>query len=180
MRERIAFLRTHDPAAAQAWPDLSDAALTATLDDWLGPFIQGKSRLADIGAGDLGAALDVLVPYVMRQRLEEAAPSHFEAPTGNRVPIDYDGPGAPGIAIRVQELFGLTRHPAIADGRLPLTLDLLSPAQRTIQITRDLPGFWAGSWKSVRADMRGRYPRHLWPEDPARAAPTARAKPRGT
>jgi ATP-dependent helicase HrpB len=180
LRERLAFLRSHDPASGDRWPDLSDATLTATLDGWLGPFIQGKTRLADIGADDLGAALDVLAPYALRQRLEAAAPSHYEAPTGNRVPIAYDGPGAPAISIRVQELFGLTRHPAIADGRLPLTLDLLSPAHRTIQITRDLPGFWAGSWKSVRADMRGRYPRHPWPENPAEAPPTARAKPRGT
>lgn len=180
LRQRIAFLRSHDAASAQSLPDLSDAALTAALGDWLGPFLHGKTRLADIGPDDLGSALDVLVPFRMRQHIDAAAPSHYEAPTGNRVPISYDGPGAPSIAIRVQELFGLTTHPAIAEGRLPLTLDLLSPAQRTIQITRDLPGFWRGSWMSVRADMRGRYPRHPWPENPAEAVATARAKPRGT
>ena len=116
----------------------------------------------------------------MKRRLEEAAPTHFEAPTGNRHAIDYEATGAPALHIRVQELFGLTQHPAIAQGKLPLTLHLLSPAHRPIQITRDLPGFWQGSWAAVKADMKGRYPRHSWPDDPASAAPTARAKPRGT
>ena len=116
----------------------------------------------------------------MKQRLDAEAPTHFEAPTGNRFALDYDGAGAPALHIRVQELFGLKAHPAIANGRLPLTLNLLSPAHRPIQITRDLPGFWAGSWAAVRTDMRGQYPRHVWPEDPANALPTARAKPRGT
>jgi ATP-dependent helicase HrpB len=121
-----------------------------------------------------------LLPWHLKQRLETEAPTHFEAPTGNRHPIDYAGEGAPVLAIRVQELFGLKQHPAIANGRLPLTLQLLSPASRPIQITRDLPGFWAGSWRDVKADMRGRYPKHPWPDDPANAEPTARAKRRGT
>jgi ATP-dependent helicase HrpB len=112
--------------------------------------------------------------------LETEAPTHFEAPTGNRHPIDYAGAGAPALSIRVQELYGVKTHPAIAAGRLPLTLNLLSPAQRPIQITRDLPGFWAGSWNAVKSEMKGRYPRHFWPDDPANALPTARAKPRGT
>ena len=116
----------------------------------------------------------------MQRRLDAEAPTHFLAPTGNSHAIDYQSEGAPVLAIRVQELFGLREHPAIARGRLPLTLHLLSPAHRPIQITRDLPGFWKGSWASVKADMRGRYPRHSWPDDPADAAPTARAKPRGT
>ena len=104
---------------------------------------------------------------------------YFEAPTGQRHPIRYDG-AEPVLAIRVQELFGLKQHPAVAGGRLPLLLELQSPAHRPIQTTRDLPGFWAGSWRDVRADMRGRYPKHPWPEDPAEAMPTTRAKPRGT
>ncbi|MCA0424476.1 MAG: ATP-dependent helicase HrpB, partial [Proteobacteria bacterium] len=112
--------------------------------------------------------------------LDEEAPTHFVAPTGSSVPVSYEGDGAPGIEIRVQELFGLATHPAIARGKRPLTLTLLSPAHRPIQITRDLPGFWAGSWAAVKTDMRGRYPRHPWPDDPAHAAPTTRAKPRGT
>jgi ATP-dependent helicase HrpB len=115
----------------------------------------------------------------MRQRLDAEAPTHFEAPTGNSHALDYESAAAPALHIRVQELFGLKEHPAIARGRLPLTLYLLSPAHRPIQITRDLPGFWAGSWAAVKADMRGQYPKHVWPDDPANATPTSRAKPRG-
>ncbi len=177
LRDRIAFLRT---AAPDLWPDLSDATLAATATDWLAPFLDGKTALSDIGADDLGAALDLLVPWDLKRRLETDAPTHFEAPTGNRFAIRYDGPGAPAMAIRVQELFGLKMHPSVAGGRLPLTLELLSPAQRPIQITRDLVGFWSGSWRDVKSDMRGRYPKHVWPDDPANATPTARAKPRGT
>jgi ATP-dependent helicase HrpB len=175
LRDRIGFLRM---AEGEPWPDLSDAALGTTVRTWLAPFLTGKTRLAEIGAGDLAAALDALLPWDLRRRLEAEAPTHFEAPTGNRHSIDYDGPGAPALHIRVQELFGLERHPCIADGKLPLTLYLLSPAHRPIQITRDLPGFWKGSWAAVKAEMKGRYPKHPWPDDPARAEPTARAKPR--
>ena len=162
------------------WPDLSDAALAETVDDWLVPFLTYATSLADINAGLLGEALDVLLPWAVRQNLEALAPVHFTAPTGKHHPIDYEGEGAPILAIRVQELFGLNAHPAIANGRLPLTLHLLSPAHRSIQITRDLPGFWSGSWADVRSEMRGRYPKHPWPEDPRTAPPTSRAKPRGT
>jgi ATP-dependent helicase HrpB len=116
----------------------------------------------------------------MKQKLEAEAPTHFEAPTGNRHALDYEGAGAPALHIRVQELYGLRAHPAIANGKLPLTLYLLSPAHRPIQITKDLPGFWSGSWAAVRADMRGQDPRHVWPDNPAEAQPTTRAKPRGT
>lgn len=177
LRDRVAFLRDGDEAS---WPDMSDEALSATAGTWLAPFLAGRTRASEITASDLGDALDALLPYDLKRRLDSDAPTHFEAPTGNRHPIDYEGAGAPRLAIRVQELFGLKVHPAIAAGRLPLTLELLSPAHRPIQVTRDLPGFWAGSWADVRADMRGRYPKHVWPEDPAAAAPTARAKPRGT
>ena len=177
LRQRVAFLRA---AGSADWPDLSDTALAASVQTWLQPFLAGKTRLADIGADDLGQALDVLLPWSLRQRLDGEAPTHFDAPTGNRFALDYEGAGAPALHIRVQELFGLKLHPTIANGRLPLTLYLLSPAHRPIQITRDLPGFWSGSWAAVRADMRGQYPKHVWPDDPANAAPTARAKPRGT
>lgn len=177
MRDRVAFLRA---AEGEEWPDLADAALAATTSEWLAPFLTSKTRLSDIGADDLGNALDTLLPWNMKRRLEDEAPTHFEAPTGNRHPIQYDGPAAPMLSIRVQELFGLKQHPSIANGKLPLTLELLSPAHRPIQVTRDLPGFWKGSWADVRSDMRGRYPKHVWPEDPENAAPTARAKPRGT
>lgn len=177
LRERTAFLRA---AGMSDVPDLSDAALAATIHDWLEPYLTGKSRLDDIASGDLGNALDNLVGWDIRQILEREAPMQFEAPTGNLFAIDYDGPQSPSVQIRVQELFGLKIHPAIAGGRRPLTLHLLSPAHRPVQITRDLPGFWSGSWSAVKVEMKGRYPRHVWPDDPANANPTARAKPRGT
>ncbi len=177
LRHRIAFLRT---AQGDQWPDLSDEALARSAETWLAPFLERATRLSDIDAAVLGAALDALIPWDLKRKLDAEAPTHFEAPTGNSHPIDYDGPGAPALSIRVQELYGLKDHPAIAGGRLPLTLNLLSPAHRPIQITRDLPGFWAGSWSAVKSEMKGRYPRHLWPDDPANALPTARAKPRGT
>jgi ATP-dependent helicase HrpB len=179
-RARVAFLRASAGPDGGDWPGLDDEALAAGGAGWLAPFLTGKTRLSEIGADDLGNALDALIPWELKRRLDTEAPTHFDAPTGNRHAIDYEGAGAPALHIRVQELFGLSSHPAIAKGRLPLTLVLLSPAHRPIQITRDLPGFWAGSWSAVKSDMRGRYPRHVWPEDPAKAAPTARAKPRGT
>jgi ATP-dependent helicase HrpB len=177
LRDRVGFLRA---AGEDEWPDLSDVALGGTGAAWLAPFLAGKTKLSEIGSDDLGAALAALLPWHLQRRLETEAPTHFEAPTGNRHAIDYETAGAPALHIRVQELFGLRRHPSIANGKLPLTLHLLSPAHRPLQITRDLPGFWKGSWAAVKAEMKGRYPRHPWPEDPASAAPTARAKPRGT
>ena len=177
LRNRVGFLRA---AGDGEWPDLSDEALAKTGAEWLAPYLASKTKLSEIGAEDLGSALDALLPWNLKRRLEEEAPPHFEAPTGNRHAIDYESESAPALHIRVQELFGLTQHPSIAGGKLPLTLYLLSPAQRPIQVTRDLPGFWRGSWAAVKAEMKGRYPRHPWPDDPASAAPTARAKPRGT
>jgi len=175
LRNRVAFLRADD----ETWPDLSDAALAASVDRWLLPFLTGLTRVSDIDGATLASALSSMLPWPVQQRLDAEAPTHFLAPTGNSHALDYEGAGAPALHIRVQELFGLKAHPAIARGRLPLTLYLLSPAHRPIQITRDLPGFWAGSWAAVKADMRGQYPRHVWPDDPANAVPTARAKPRG-
>ena len=175
-RDRVMFLRR---AEGEPWPDLSGEALAADP-DWLAPFLVGKTKLDEIAAADLSSALDAALPWDMARRLVDEAPTHFQAPTGTAAPIDYEAEGGPAIALRVQELFGLNEHPALAGGRIPLTLHLLSPAHRPIQITRDLPGFWRGSWATVRSDLRGRYPRHFWPEDPAAAAPTARAKPRGT
>ncbi len=177
LRDRVGFLRA---SGGEEWPDLTDAVLAGSVSEWLCPFLVGKTKLSEIDADDLSAALDALLPWNLKRRLDEEAPTHFEAPTGNRHAIDYETTGAPALHIRVQELFGLMQHPAIARGKLPLTLHLLSPAHRPIQITRDLPGFWKGSWGAVKADMKGRYPRHPWPDDPASAAPTARAKPRGT
>jgi len=175
-RDRVTFLRRTE---GEAWPDLSDDALAAEP-GWLAPYLLGKTRLDEIGAEDLGNALGAALPWDLKRRLDVEAPTHFRAPTGTQAPIDYRADGGPTVALRVQELFGLGEHPSVAGGRIPLTLELLSPAQRPIQITRDLPGFWRGSWAAVRAELRGRYPRHFWPDDPAAAAPTARAKPRGT
>jgi ATP-dependent helicase HrpB len=174
-RDRIMFLRRSE---GEMWPDLSDDALAKTADVWLTPMLADKTALADIGSDELQAALHERVPWALRRRLEAEAPTHFAAPTGTRVPIDYQAEGGPKISIRVQELFGLDRHPAIAGGKIPLLIELLSPAQRPVQTTRDLPGFWRGSYGAVRADMRGRYPKHPWPDDPVAAAPTRRAKPR--
>ena len=177
LRHRVGFLRA---AGEDEWPDFSDEELGKTAMEWLAPYLGVKTKLSEIGADDLGSALDALLPWTLKRRLDEEAPTHFEAPTGNRHAIDYETAGAPALHIRVQELFGLTYHPSIAGGKLPLTLHLLSPAHRPLQVTRDLPGFWKGSWTAVKAEMKGRYPRHPWPDDPAAAVPTSRAKPRGT
>jgi ATP-dependent helicase HrpB len=174
-RDRVLFLRR---AEGEEWPDLSDAALSKDV-NWLVPFLEGKTALTQFSADEFAVALQTLLPYPLTRRLEQEAPTHFTAPTGSVVPIEYTEEG-PKLSIRVQELFGLDRHPAIAEGKTPLMIELLSPAHRPVQVTRDLPSFWRGSYAAVKAEMRGRYPRHPWPDDPARAAPTRRAKPRGT
>ena len=178
LRHRVSFLRKCGAPPSSSLPDLSDDALADSVEDWLAPFLLGQTRLADISADALGNALDNLIPWDLKRQIDAEVPTHFEAPTGNRHPIDYDSEHAPAVAIRVQELFGCQHHPSIANGRLPLTLLLLAPSGRPLQITRDLPGFWSGSWTDVRREMRGRYPKHPWPDDPAHAPPTARAKPR--
>ena len=129
---------------------------------------------------DLAEAIESLVPWDLRRRLDRLAPPVLATPAGVSAVIDYQAEGGPRADVRVQALFGLKSHPMVGEGRVPLTLALTSPAHRPIQITKDLPGFWAGSWKAVRTEMKGRYPRHPWPEDPAEAPPTVRAKPRGT
>ena len=176
-RDRVMFLRK---AEGDSWPDLSDDALAAQREAWLVPALYDKTALKDLSAGDLSDALMSLLPWELRARLEREAPTHFEAPTGTQLAIDYEAEQGPTIAVRLQELFGLNTHPSIARGAVPLVLELLSPAHRPVQVTRDLPGFWRGSYAAVRSDLRGRYPRHPWPEDPASAAPTRRVKPRGT
>jgi len=174
--DRASFLRRTDPS----WPDLSHVALEAGATEWLAPYLLGKTSLNDIGADRFREALESLLDWQSAKRLEAEAPTHFLAPTGNRHPIDYAAMEGPVLTIRVQELFGLKEHPAIASGKFPLVLHLTSPAHRPIQITKDLPGFWRGSWAAVKSEMKGRYPKHPWPDDPANAPPTARAKPRGT
>jgi ATP-dependent helicase HrpB len=180
-RDRVMFLRKAEGGPLQhSWPDLSDEALTAQREAWLVPALYDKTSLKEFSAGDLSDALMTLLPWDLRARLEREAPTHFEAPTGTMLAIDYEAEQGPTIAVRLQELFGLNSHPSIAKGAVPLVLELLSPAHRPVQVTRDLPGFWRGSYAGVRSDLRGRYPRHPWPEDPASAMPTRRVKPRGT
>ena len=180
-RDRVMFLRAAEGAASDnPWPDLSDDALAAQRETWLVPALTDKTSLKAFSAGDLSDALQSLLPWALRARLDREAPTHFEAPTGTQLAIDYEAEQGPTIAVRLQELFGLTSHPSIARGAIPLVLELLSPAHRPVQVTRDLPGFWRGSYAGVRSDLRGRYPRHPWPEDPASAMPTRRVKPKGT
>jgi ATP-dependent helicase HrpB len=176
-RDRIMFLRR---AEGGEWPDLTDAALAATAVDWLTPALAGKTALGEFASDDFAQALQGLLPWALRRRLDAEAPTHFTAPSGSAVPIDYEAQEGPKLAIRVQELFGLDRHPSIAAGRVPLVVELLSPAHRPVQVTRDLPGFWRGSYAAVKAEMKGRYPRHPWPDNPLAAVPTRRAKPRSS
>ena len=175
-RQRVGFLCR---AEGDEWPDLSNEGLTQSAADWLEPLLTDKTALSQLTAGELSDAVMTLVPWNMRRRLDAEAPTHFTAPTGSAVPIVYEAEQGPTVSIRVQELFGLATHPAIAGGRVPLVIELLSPAHRPVQVTRDLPGFWRGSYAAVRTEMRGRYPKHPWPEDPLTAPATRRAKPRG-
>jgi ATP-dependent helicase HrpB len=171
-RARVAFMRALE---GDPWPDWSDDALLASIDQWLA--LDGATRLRDI---DVGRALLGSLPHDLRRRLDAEAPTRFETPAGSSLTIDYAAEGGPALEVRLQEMFGQNKHPAIAGGRAPLTLRLLSPAHRPVQTTKDLPGFWRGSYAAVRSEMRGRYPKHLWPEDPLSAPPTRRAKPRGS
>ncbi|WP_295217367.1 ATP-dependent helicase HrpB [uncultured Brevundimonas sp.] len=173
LRARLAFLHAHDPA----WPDVSDNSLLAAREDWLWPLLDGAKSLEGLADGRLAEALRGLIPWDLQRRLDELAPPRLVTPLGSAA-IDYAAEGGPRVDIRVQELFGVTTHPTV--GGVPLTLALLSPARRPVQVTKDLPRFWSGSWAAVRAEMRGRYPRHPWPENPAEAQATNRAKPRGT
>lgn len=172
--ERARFLRAGD----ETWPDLSDTTLIATLDDWLAPILEGRRTLASLTDNDLESALRSVIPWDVQKRLEAAAPARWTAPTGSRLAIDYAAEAGPTISVRVQELYGTEAHPTV--GNRHLIVALLSPAHRPIQVTKDLPAFWRGSWKEVRTEMKGRYPRHVWPEEPWKAEATTRAKPRGT
>ncbi|PZO90277.1 MAG: ATP-dependent helicase HrpB [Sphingomonas sanxanigenens] len=172
LRARIAFAAGHGGAEV----DLSEDALMAALDDWLPPLLKGRRRLADIDTGALAGVLDGLLGWEGRQALDRIAPTHFASPAGSSHAIDYAAEGGPRVELRPQALFGLAEHPMVAGGRVPLVLSLTSPAGRPIQTTRDLPGFWAGSWASVAKEMRGRYPRHPWPDDPGGAVATLRTK----
>ena len=172
LRQRLAFLRRLDAS----WPDVSDAALTSTLGTWLGPHLAGARSIEDVGRLDLASALLAGLPWDRRTAIDELAPTHMVVPTGSRIPIDYGDPDAPVLAVRLQEMFGLADTPRIARGAVPLTIHLLSPAHRPVQVTRDLAGFWRGSYFEVRKELRGRYPKHSWPDDPLMAEPTRRVK----
>jgi len=174
--DRVRFLHHIDP---EHWPDLSDGVLLDTLDLWLGDAVHGVQRLADLDRLDLEPRLASLLDWSQRAQLDALAPAHITVPSGSRLPLDYTNPEAPVLAVRLQEMFGASETPRVAGGRVPLLLHLLSPAGRPMQLTRDLPGFWRGSYADVRREMRGRYPKHHWPDDPLAAQPTARARRRG-
>jgi ATP-dependent helicase HrpB len=170
LRQRAAFAAKHDDSIV----DLSDVALLARLDDWLAPLLTGKRRLDAIEPGALRHALDGLLGYEAGRAIDRLAPSNFASPAGSTHPIDYGAPGGPTVEVRAQALYGLKAHPMVAG--VPLTLAITSPAHRPIQTTKDLPAFWSGSWRDVAKEMRGRYPKHPWPDDPAAAPPTLRTK----
>jgi ATP-dependent helicase HrpB len=172
LRRRADFARRHDPAL----PDLSDEALLATADDWLPLLVAGRRSLRDVDPAALSGTLDALLGWNGRQAVDRLAPHAFETPAGSSHSIDYEAEAGPTVTARVQAFFGLAEHPSIAGGAIPLVLSLTSPAGRPIQTTRDLPGFWRGSWGAVAREMRGRYPKHPWPDDPAAADPTLRTK----
>jgi ATP-dependent RNA helicase HrpB len=176
LQARLEFARAH-PSPGDAWPDVTNGTLLATLETWLLPWIEGITRREHLARLDLNAILRALLDWNQQQRLDAVAPTHLEVPSGSRIPIDYSTE-APTVSVRLQELFGLTKTPTIANGRVPLTVELLSPARRPVQVTRDLASFWARGYPEVKKELKGRYPKHYWPDDPLSAEPTARAKPR--
>ncbi|MEI6987120.1 MAG: ATP-dependent helicase HrpB [Rhodospirillaceae bacterium] len=173
-RSRVAFLRRLEGPDSR-WPDLSDTALLATLEDWLQPFLEGYTRASQLKRLDLMAILQNRLDWTQRKALDELAPSHLTVPSGSHLALDYGG-DIPTLAVRLQEMFGAGETPTVAGGKVPVLLHLLSPARRPVQITRDLTGFWNSSYLAVRADLRGRYPKHPWPDDPLHAIPTNRTK----
>ena len=175
LRQRLAFAHRCDTE----FPDVSDEALHASLDDWLLPALRSHGKLNALGKADVADALLARLTWKQRERLDTLAPTHCTVPSGSHLPIDYSDAEAPALAVRLQEMFGLAETPRVGDGRMPLTLQLLSPAHRPVQVTRDLAGFWARSYFDVRKDLRGRYPRHHWPENPLETQATARVKRRG-
>jgi ATP-dependent helicase HrpB len=174
VRHRAAFANRFDASISA----LDDEMLLDRAEEWLAPLLAGKRRLGDIPPRSLVAALEALLGYDAMRSLDRLAPAEFASPAGSRHAIDYAAPAGPTVEVRAQALFGLSQHPTVAGGRVPLTLAITSPAGRPIQTTTDLPGFWAGSWHDVAKDMRGRYPKHPWPDDPALAAPTLKSKRR--
>jgi ATP-dependent helicase HrpB len=175
LQERIIFLRHYD----SSWPDVNDDALVDALGVWLSPYIDGLKSRSDLQRLNMKEIVESLLPWDKRRELDSSAPTHWTVPSGSRLPIDYSDPAAPFLAVRLQEMFGLPSTPRIAGGKVPLTLQLLSPAQRPVQVTRDLASFWSNTYFDVRKDLKGRYPKHYWPDDPLQAPATRRAKPPG-
>jgi ATP-dependent helicase HrpB len=160
------------------WPDLSDERLLDTLGDWLGPYISGMTTLERVQRLDLTQPLQALLSWQQQRGLDRLAPTHVVVPSGSKIALDYDAPDIPILAVRLQEMFGCQETPRIANGTVPVMLHLLSPAKRPVQVTRDLASFWATGYQDVRKELRGRYPKHHWPDDPLVAAPTAKTKRR--
>jgi ATP-dependent helicase HrpB len=175
LRERLAFARALE---GEGWPDTSESGLLDTLETWLAPRLAGMRTLADLHRADLSEALLSPLSWSRRAALERLAPTHVQVPSGSRISIDYGDPAAPVLAVRLQEVFGMVETPVVGGGRVPLTLHLLSPARRPVQVTRDLASFWRGAYFDVRKDLRARYPKHAWPEDPLSAEPTRKTRPR--
>jgi ATP-dependent helicase HrpB len=159
------------------WPDLSDEILQSTLGEWLSPYLYGIKSLSDLQRLNLTTVFAAMLTWEQRQTLDEYAPTHLTVPSGQRLPLDYSDPEAPSLSVRLQELFGLAETPRIGQGKVPLTLRLLSPAQRPVQVTKDLASFWLTGYFAVKKDLKGRYPKHYWPDDPLQATPTHRVRP---
>lgn len=177
-RARVMLVRENDPRGSAGWPDVSDEALLRSLDSWLAPWLAGVTRRVDLARLDLRGALHGMLDWNAQRRLDELAPTHIKVPSGSRIALDYSG-GSPSLAVRLQEVFGLMESPRVAGGRVPVTLELLSPARRPVQVTRDLASFWSRGYHEVKKELKGRYPKHYWPEDPHEAIATRKAHPRG-
>ncbi|EJF08382.1 ATP-dependent helicase hrpB [Pontibacter sp. BAB1700] len=175
-RQRITFLQQLAP---DKWPDVSDAALEATMEDWLLPHLAGLRNMEHVNRLDFNGILLAMLSWE-QQELDKLAPTHLQVPSGSRIALDYTDPTTPVLAVRLQEVFGLLDTPRIAAGKVPLLMHLLSPASRPVQVTRDLRSFWNAGYFEVRKDLRGRYPKHHWPEDPLTAIPTRSIKRRGS
>jgi ATP-dependent helicase HrpB len=173
----VAFLRRIEGLESR-WPDLSDESLLRTLDDWLGPYLSGLTTLDRVTQLDLSQPLHALLSWEQQRQLERLAPTHLSVPSGSNVRVEYDTPDLPILAVRLQEMFGCKDTPRLVGGKIPVMLHLLSPARRPVQITKDLSSFWKSAYLQVRKDLRGRYPKHSWPDDPLTAQPTAKAKRR--
>jgi len=172
-RERLQMMHSIE----EGWPDVSDEALLGSLDEWLGPHVYGCKTRDDLSRLSLDSILAEMLTWSQRRELEEFAPTHLVVPSGSRIPIDYSDPQNPVLAVRLQEVFGWQKTPCIGRGRVPLTMHLLSPARRPVQVTRDLSSFWQQAYFEVKKDLKGRYPKHYWPDDPLQAIPTRHTRP---